>query len=831
MKLHRDTHVATGEGFESVADFSIEMNDKAFTVLSDTIYKDKIGSIVRELSCNAFDAHVESGNADKPFDIHLPDAFEPYFIIRDYGSGISPSDIKKVYTKYFASTKDSSNDVVGAFGLGSKTPFAYTDAFTVISIHKGVKTMYNAHKSRGLPAIVAYGESEPTDEPDGLEVRVSVEAMDYKAFASAVKRQLKFFSVKPNILNGEIEWETYTPVLEVPGFTYYTVDGAKDRQYYYYNARKDLVTTGLFLKQGPVGYPVDFDMLDQVLDSKGQSKSSFYEYLKTTVNNHYTNKGIIIDMPIGTVEVTASREGISYKDATVRNIMTRLDQIAKVISKEVLVKLDESYKESNLDFIKMLEDLDGYFKHSLSAELMNKRYPKFDFRNESYGVKAFLRVPSKLFTHVDVRKYDIQSYSQARVSQSYVLQPSLIDSGDETKGYKEFIRLNLSDISGCSDYEDNENVVYVKDINNGFVARLQEYNKGTLAILLDLPDGTTKDDVAKHLGSAFTVRNVSELPKVVNANTRKAQGGHSITGGRQRLWFELNNKTLSAVLDADRTCYAANCKQVFGESFEEAPNDKYAFFKTYNNKINKEDNLDFADSVSMCQLFCDWLREQGYSIVAIAGSMTKKAIDSGKFSCINELWEKYETTFRNEVWSIFIDTMTTNYYDVVCNTYLTHSWRGPVPFTKYNELFDLLNIVKDDSLKNKVERLTELGNNKFNTINRAIYDIIKDDDDKRNKFTQLRDALGSRYESHNTLEGTERLLREAGVKLEIVGSELRNEYINLIKDNVDKIAAGCHITDIDFERIDFVDPFSRESDKLSNDELKEELKKKLGGGA
>ena len=38
--------------------FRIEASSKAFEILANNLYKDKILAVVRELSCNAFDAHV-----------------------------------------------------------------------------------------------------------------------------------------------------------------------------------------------------------------------------------------------------------------------------------------------------------------------------------------------------------------------------------------------------------------------------------------------------------------------------------------------------------------------------------------------------------------------------------------------------------------------------------------------------------------------------------------------------------------------------------------------------------------------------------------------------
>ena len=66
--------------------FTIAATGKAFKILSDGLYSDKIRAIIRELSCNARDSHVAAGNA-APWSIHLPNMDEPWFSVEDFGTG------------------------------------------------------------------------------------------------------------------------------------------------------------------------------------------------------------------------------------------------------------------------------------------------------------------------------------------------------------------------------------------------------------------------------------------------------------------------------------------------------------------------------------------------------------------------------------------------------------------------------------------------------------------------------------------------------------------------------------------------------------------------
>lgn len=107
----------------SVGTFRIKESAKAFSILSSSLYQNPIRSIIRELGCNARDAHVAAKNPE-PWVLSLPTALSPEFAVKDYGTGLSHEEVMQIYTTYFESTKTNSNDFVGALGLGSKSPFS-----------------------------------------------------------------------------------------------------------------------------------------------------------------------------------------------------------------------------------------------------------------------------------------------------------------------------------------------------------------------------------------------------------------------------------------------------------------------------------------------------------------------------------------------------------------------------------------------------------------------------------------------------------------------------------------------------------------------------------
>ncbi len=297
------------------------MNGKAFRVLSDTLYQNKIGSIVRELSCNAYDAHVMAGKAHVPFVIHLPDVYNPWFSVQDQGVGLSDGDIANVFTVYFQSTKEQSNDTIGAFGLGAKTPFSYTDQFTVTSVKDGICNIYNAFiNEEGIPNIVKM-LSEETTAGNGVEIKMSVKREDYNKFASEVRSQLQYFKVKPTVENTSTDLFSDQPfevLFDTPA-----VSVQKNTGY--------AVATRIAL-QGNVGYTLDMHQLINKINPENYN-------LLALLSNHKT----ILKFNIGEIGVTASREGVEYTATTIKNICNKITEARKQITDIVEDKITKEF--------------------------------------------------------------------------------------------------------------------------------------------------------------------------------------------------------------------------------------------------------------------------------------------------------------------------------------------------------------------------------------------------------------------------------------------------------------------------------------------------------
>lgn len=132
---------------ETRFDMTINNSSKAFMLLSDSLYTDPLNSIMRELVSNAVDASLIHSKLPKekqpPIIIHLPENIYDDFFIQDFGVGMSLMTVLETFDTYFNSTKETSADDIGGFGLGGKTPFLNWILFLI----KLVKFMMNLPKT------------------------------------------------------------------------------------------------------------------------------------------------------------------------------------------------------------------------------------------------------------------------------------------------------------------------------------------------------------------------------------------------------------------------------------------------------------------------------------------------------------------------------------------------------------------------------------------------------------------------------------------------------------------------------------------------------------
>lgn len=191
MIPHNHTHPVESSVNNPIKNFSIAVNANTFDILMGKLYETPIQTLVQEVVSNAWDAHQAAGTTRK-IDVTEPTYTNSHFIVKDYGTGLSETAIAEIYTSLCTSTKQSDNNSFGGYGLGCKSPFSYTDNFSVESRYEGMRATYALFKNAdGTPSYVKLDEA-PTDEPNGLTVTIPVKSQDGYKFTNALDRLCYF---------------------------------------------------------------------------------------------------------------------------------------------------------------------------------------------------------------------------------------------------------------------------------------------------------------------------------------------------------------------------------------------------------------------------------------------------------------------------------------------------------------------------------------------------------------------------------------------------------------------------------------------------------------
>ena len=338
-----------------IGEFRIRNSAKAFNILSSGLYANKIKAIIRELSCNAVDSHVAAGKTGTPFDVHLPNQMEPWFSIRDYGTGLDHEQVTNIYTTYFESTKTDSNDYIGALGLGSKSPFSYTDNFTVTAVKNGTKNIYSAFiNAQGVPSIALMAGEEGTLEPTGVEVKFSVnDSYDFYKFKDEARSVYKFFTLRP-VVSGARDFEFYNVEYEtrdiIPGV----------------HCHKDSYRTVAVM--GNIGYPIDIPNAEGNL-------GNLRNLLECGLEMHFA---------IGELDFQASREGLSYIPQTINSIKAKLEAVNNRLAtyvKEEAEKIDNLWDRA---FYLLKKRETRLWRAAVEQYIVDSKNPFFNSNNAGY---------------------------------------------------------------------------------------------------------------------------------------------------------------------------------------------------------------------------------------------------------------------------------------------------------------------------------------------------------------------------------------------------------------------------------------------------------------
>lgn len=474
------TNSNSDDNFSST--FGITDSEMILGILRKNMYSDPIGSICREISSNARDAHREAG-VDAPIRIHLPTPQKPLFKIRDFGNGITPERMDNVYTNYGNSTKRGDNVQTGGFGLGAKTPFAYAERFGIKSYVKvdsqKVIDEFNKNKtseqtSPVLGNIVRFNYiatlSEKSsginirdvkicnEESTGLEVIIKVKEDDFKEFKSASIKYTELWETVPDFENilykkrvkerysGESKNNKWSIMKEVESFNW----GEENPSH------SSLVIDG-------IPYPINFDKVQRP------------EHIDDHSRLH-------LHFGVGEVNISAHRESVYYDAETKKKISKRIQEAVCEINKLVQKEIDskESYSEAHAFFnscsnfidlddkfnwknssLKSRVNQEGdfvfakykktYYKDSLKREKVNAVFAEEKFVINNLGATVNNKLLQGLFEKEDLNEITVISNSAGK-----------FDSFEDL-----FLKSSIK-------LKDLDNVFYLKDYNKKIKIKARE---------------------------------------------------------------------------------------------------------------------------------------------------------------------------------------------------------------------------------------------------------------------------------------------------------------------------------------------------------------------
>lgn len=313
------------------------------------LYSNRELAVTREYSTNARDANVEAGRGDVPIQVTLPSVMNPYFVVRDFGEGMSSDVLADVYTKFGESTKRGSNEFNGMLGFGSKSAVAYTNTFTVTSIHNGIKTVAVITRKPDFSIVMKIMTTSRSNEESGTEISVPVH--NHEEFAAKATAFYKFWLPGTVLVNGR------EPEHEV---------GEKIDDGLYFS--KSLNTS--YVVMGNVPYRI-------------QNPSALFRNAKMRFIN------FVAYVDNGNVEFTPSREDLKYTPHT----NAGLEKIILDYEKKIYSKAKSDIRKATTHF----EAYDSWSKwrDALGASLFSDLEFKGEKFNSNLTVSGHRYIPHK----------------------------------------------------------------------------------------------------------------------------------------------------------------------------------------------------------------------------------------------------------------------------------------------------------------------------------------------------------------------------------------------------------------------------------------------------
>ena len=344
----RDSIFQTEGQFE-VKSIGIDTSNinKAIFMLTHKLYSNPLESFLREIVSNGWDSHVVANKKDEPVVITIEhnvdgsididaDPIELFqgskfynISIRDYGTGMAPEDFDQYYMSLLATTKDTSDELIGGYGIGRFTAITVSSNALINNYYNGKLYSFLLAKEGVEIKILKLAETD-TDEVNGMQVTVlNVETGLQKIFNGIHK--LRFF---PNL------------VINVPEDYDIFIEKFNDRKIV--DLGNGMKTCSLTGKESKSKYSLIRNHIEYLVDDNSGSSTISYcarmNYMSFEVDHR-------------TVSVTPNREELQFVNSTLESLFAENEvKYAEHLHKHIT---------------KLAEDTVNLIKDSKNSELLS----------------------------------------------------------------------------------------------------------------------------------------------------------------------------------------------------------------------------------------------------------------------------------------------------------------------------------------------------------------------------------------------------------------------------------------------------------------------------
>ena len=215
-------------------------------------------------------------------------------------------------------------------GLGSKSPFAYTDTFTAISRYNGKRYNFACSLDNGKPNITQFpAEDMEPGERTGLEVGFIVNRGDVSEFNSKLESFLRYFKAAVKLYKDGVKFTSNKSSVKFDFEQGVAI--ADNYQLDYVGSDKIIVYMGGVLYG--CGLP-DFSLRNFPLTREQ------YDVVVHACRN-MGSSSFVLEAEVGDVDVAASREHCERSSRTINFVLTTLFNYLDSVEKDFIAELDK----------------------------------------------------------------------------------------------------------------------------------------------------------------------------------------------------------------------------------------------------------------------------------------------------------------------------------------------------------------------------------------------------------------------------------------------------------------------------------------------------------